>query len=202
MSMGNKRDCSALLQAALASWAAGDVAQSQKYYTQVADALTNHKGLGDAKMWLAGACVFKELRDTMIAAGVQDLSKVLCCTWDGQLAWLVDPTTCEYVAQNDPKFLSALVQYGPPEDMLFTLEDENTQTRLEYFPASVRKAVQQAWSDYYDTDVDTWARYLSNAAQALAKCAPQYVPTTRQAALEWLSENEVSESALQAFISA
>lgn len=193
------RDCSKQLEAALACWAAGAPGPAEDLYRLVPDALGSHQGLGDARSWLAGACIFEPLRKIMESAGVQDLSDVLTCPYEPVLAWLAHPDACAYVALRVPGFLAALVEDGPPDEAMFFDDGRNFEIGLDYFPASVRCDAEQAYRAYYAWNGDDWAAALANAACALSRHCPDMLPESCAGAAEFLDEAEASPAALMAF---
>lgn len=199
MIIGTQRDCSAQLEAALACWAEGSTQIAIDFYKQIPDALSNHRGRGTAASWLVGANIFEPLRKVMAAASVQGLAKVMTSSSTPSLSWLAEPDACGYIAVHEPDFLAELVKTGPSDDLLFFDDGRNFEITLDYFPASIRHDAEKLIRSHFDRDGNDWAQYLANAANALKKHNPSFLPDSIDDAVGWLEENEARSDHVNAF---
>lgn len=199
MKIGTQRDCSGQLEAALTCWATGSTQIAIDFYKLIPDALSNHRGRGDAASWLVGANIFEPLRKVMEAASVQGLAKVMTNANTPSLSWLAEPDACRYIAVHEPNFLAELVKTGPSDDLLFFDDGRNFGITLDYFPASIHDAAEKLMRGYFDLDGNGWAQYLANAAAALKKYNPSFLPDSVDDAVAWLDENEARSELVDAF---
>lgn len=197
------RDFSKHLDAALALWALGDREGARRLWSDASEALSSHKGAGEAASWLRGACYLEPMLQDMIEAGVKDLPDVLTDSWNCDYAWMESLASCEWIAQRCPGFLSDLVSSGFPEEALHgemgDRHSENREVALDYFPSSLQDDVADASSAHFRRGGSSWAGLLSNAALALRAQAPETLPADISGALDFLADIKASPESIESF---
>lgn len=198
-----KRDFSRHLEAALALWALNDRDGARRLWTEADEALSSHKGPGEAASWLLGACHLEPMLQDMIDAGVKDLSDVLTDSWNCDYAWMESPAVCEWIAERRPGFLSGLVADGFDEEALYgelaDLDSENREVALDYFPSSLQEIIADAAEAHFRRDASSWAGLLANAALALRAKCPENLPSDVSGALGFLAEIGASSESIESF---